>query len=61
MTDREYFEEQYVLNDHEYLKYCDPVEAYTLEREMEYNNSDLWLFSKASDGLEDDYGEESMP
>ena len=61
MTDREYFEEQYILDDAEYVKYCsDPAEIYCLEKEMSYDR-DLWLFNKPADGLEDCYDEESEP
>ena len=61
MTDREYFEEQYILCDAEYLKFCkNEAECYELEREMAYND-DMWLFNKPSDGLEDHYDEDSMP
>lgn len=62
MTKNEYFEECYVLDDVEYLKrFCsDEAEAYSIERSLAYDN-DTWLFNKPNYGLEDDYGEESMP
>ena len=41
--------------------YCDnEAEKLEIERELRYDN-DTWLFNKPSDGLEDNYGEESMP
>lgn len=63
MTDREYYEEQYVLDDAEYVKTCkDEVEVYFLEKELDSYDRDLWLFEhKPNYGLEDDYGEESEP
>ena len=61
MTDREYFEQEYILDDRQYLKYCDdPIECYFLEKELAYSD-DTWLFNKPSDGLEDRYDEDSMP
>ena len=61
MTDREMFEQDYILNDAEYVKYCsDPAEVYYLEKELSYTD-DLWLFNKPTDGLEDRYDEESEP
>ena len=63
MTKDEFFEEQYVLNDREYLKrFCfNEAEAYCLEKELSYDH-DCWLFEhKKNYELEDDYGEESEP
>ena len=62
MTREEYFESTYLLDDVEYLKrFCfDEAEAYSIERELAYDD-DCWLFNRSADGLEDDYGEESMP
>lgn len=61
MTDREMFEQDYILNDVEYIKYCnDPVEIYCLEKELSYDK-DTWLFDRPNDGLEDRYDEESEP
>ena len=61
MTDRELFEQEYILDDREYLNYCnDEAEKYAIEKELSYTD-DLWLFNKPTDGLEDNYGEESMP
>ena len=64
MTRDEFFEEQYLLNDVEYLKrFCfDDAEAYSIERELAYD-SDCWLFFEkpVNYNLEDDYGEESEP
>ena len=62
MTDHEYYEEQYVLDDQQYLKYCtDQAEAYEIERALSYN-SDTWLFENPKNyGLEDDYTEDSVP
>ena len=64
MTKDEFFEQEYILNDRNYLKYyChDSVEEYFLEKELNAYDRDLWLFeSKPDYGLEDDYGEESEP
>lgn len=62
MTDREMFEEQYILDDHEYVKYCDDIEAYFIQKELDSYNSDTWLFEHPKKYyLEDDYGEESEP
>ena len=61
MTDREMFEQDYILNDIEYNKYCnDPAEVYYLEKELSYDK-DTWLFDRPNDGLEDRYDEDSMP
>lgn len=61
MTDREMFEQDYILNDVEYIKYCnDPAEVYYLEKELSYDK-DTWLFDRPNDGLEDRYDEDSMP
>lgn len=61
MTDRELFESEYILDDREYLKYCnDEAEKYAIEKELAYDDS-CWLFNRKNYGLEDEYGEESMP
>ena len=62
MTDREYFENEYLLDDEKYVQYyCDDLaEEYLLKKEMSYD-SDCWLFNRPADGLEDCYDEESMP
>ena len=62
MTDREFIEARYILNDAEYLdKVCrDEAEAYEIQKSLSYDNS-CWLFDRPNDGLEDDYGEDSLP
>nr|WP_278860327.1 hypothetical protein [Catenibacterium mitsuokai] len=63
MTRDEYFESVYLLDDVEYVKrFCfDDAEAYSIERDLQYNDN-CWLFEKPVNyGLEDDYGEESEP
>ena len=58
----EMFENDYIIDDAGYLEYycVDPAEAYSIEKDLMYSD-DLWLFNKPEDGLEDNYGEESMP
>lgn len=63
MTKNEMYENLYVINDAEYLKrFCfNEAEAYSIEKELAYNN-DCWLFEKPVNyNLEDDYTEDSMP
>lgn len=60
MTREEF--EKYLLDDNWYVKhFCfNEAEAYCLEKELAYNH-DCWLFERPNYGLEDDYGEDSMP
>lgn len=61
MTEQEMYEQDYIICDSEYVKFCkDEAEKYAIEKELAYND-DYWLFNKPSDGLEDNYGEDSMP
>ena len=59
----EAFEQEYLIDDQKYLEYyChDEAEAFSIERELKYDDN-LWLFERPRNyELEDRYDEDSMP